>query len=115
MHTPLDRAAVERIFRIYMDGLANHDMAALRSGTCPRGRYMLLGFVLNDYYVGSWQLLPYEIPASADQLTVSARIVQQDPGTGQSAGTVTYQWIVERDADQNYWVCGWLNERAKGS
>lgn len=108
VHVPLDRASVNRVFQIYMDGLTNHDMAAFRSGTCPRLRYTLLGFVLNGYAVGRWQLLPYEIPSAADQVTVQARITQQDPGTGALAGDVTYRWIVERDADQNYWVCGWL-------
>ncbi|MBV6696652.1 serine/threonine protein kinase [Kitasatospora aureofaciens] len=108
---PLDRAAVDRVFQVYMNGLANHDMTALRSGTCPRLRSTLLGFALNGYYVARWQLQPYDIPASMDQLSVEARITQQDPDTGRLVGDVNYQWIIERDADQNYWVCGWLNQR----
>ncbi|MCM2430720.1 hypothetical protein [Streptomyces sp. RKAG337] len=30
---------------------------------------------------------------------------------GSLAGDVNHQWIVERDADQNYLVRGWLNQR----
>ncbi|MGW0366145.1 serine/threonine-protein kinase [Streptomyces sp. NPDC002990] len=109
-HTPLDRAAIDRIFGIYMNGLANHDMTALRSGTCPRLRSTLLGFALNGYYVARWELLPYEIPTGRDALSVEAKITQRDPDTGKLAGDVHYQWIIERDPNQNYWVCGWLNE-----
>lgn len=110
-HTPLDRAAIDRVFKVYMDGLAQHDMTSLRRGTCPRLRSTLLGFALNDYYVARWELLPYEIPPSRDQLSVEATITQRDPETGELAGDVNYQWIIERDANQNYFVCGWLNER----
>lgn len=110
-HTPLDRAAIDRVFEVYMNGLANHDMTSLRRGTCPRLRSTLLGFALNGYYVARWQLLPYEIPTAMDQLSVEAKVTQQDPDTGKLAGDIHYQWIIERDADQNYWVCGWLNEQ----
>lgn len=110
-HEPLDRKAINRIFKIYMDGLADQDMTALRSGTCPRYRSGLLGFALNDYYVYDWELLPYDIPEGADELSVEARITQQDINTGKPAGDVLNQWIIERDADGDYWVCGWLNEK----
>ncbi|MFF5707269.1 serine/threonine-protein kinase [Streptomyces sp. NPDC012794] len=109
-HTPLDRQAVERVFAVYMNGLADHDMTSLRRGTCPRLRSTLLGFVLNGYYVDRWELQPYEIPPGRDELSVEARITRRDPVTGKLAGDVLNQWIIERDADQQYYVCGWLNE-----
>ncbi|MFF2194430.1 serine/threonine-protein kinase [Streptomyces sp. NPDC058157] len=109
-HAPLDRQAVERVFALYMNGLANHDMTSLRRGTCPRLRSGLLGFLLNGYLVDRWELQPYEIPAGMDQLSVEAKITRRDPETGQLAGDVLNQWIIERDADQQYYVCGWLNE-----
>lgn len=110
-HTPLDRAAIDRVVTTYMNGLADQDMTALRRGTCPRLRSTLLGFALNGYYVARWELRPYEVPASMDQLSIEARITQQDPETGGLAGDIDYQWIVERDAGGDYWVCGWLNGR----
>ncbi|WP_240801495.1 serine/threonine-protein kinase [Streptomyces sp. A1136] len=109
-HTPLDRRAIERVFAVYMNGLADHDMTSLRRGTCPRLRAGLLGFALNGYFVGRWELQPYEIPPNMDQLSVEAKITRRDPETGQLAGDVLNQWIIERDSDQQYYVCGWLNE-----
>ncbi|MFF5447699.1 serine/threonine-protein kinase [Streptomyces sp. NPDC012888] len=109
-HTPLDRQAVERVFALYMNGLADHDMTSLRRGTCPRLRSGLLGFALNGYFVHRWELQPYEIPADMDELSVEAKITRRDPETGELAGDVLNQWIIERDADQQYYVCGWLNE-----
>lgn len=108
-HIPLVPAAIDRVFQVYMNGLANHDMVALRSGTCPRLRETLLGFALHGYYVARWELLPYEIPAGMDYVTVQANVTQQDPSTGNPAGDVIYSWYVERDVDQNYYVCGWLD------
>lgn len=109
-HPPLDRGAVERVFALYMNGLADHDMTSLRRGTCPRLRAGLLGFALNGYFVDRWELQPYEIPPNMDQLSVEAKITRRDPETGKLAGDVLNQWIIERDADQQYYVCGWLNE-----
>ncbi|MFG2299013.1 serine/threonine-protein kinase [Streptomyces sp. NPDC048603] len=109
-HTPLDRQAIERVFALYMNGLADHDMTSLRRGTCPRLRSGLLGFALNGYFVDRWELQPYEIPAGMDELSVEAKITRRDPETGQLAGDVLNQWIIERNADQQYYVCGWLNE-----
>ncbi|MFJ4776485.1 serine/threonine-protein kinase [Streptomyces sp. NPDC088762] len=108
--TPLDRQAIERVFALYMNGLADQDMTSLRRGTCPRLRAGLLGFALNGYFVDRWELQPYEIPANMDALSVEAKITRRDPETGQLAGDVLNQWIIERDADQQYYVCGWLNE-----
>ncbi|MFJ7154425.1 serine/threonine-protein kinase [Streptomyces sp. NPDC101118] len=108
--TPLDRQAVERVFTLYMNGLADHDMTSLRRGTCPRLRSTLLGFALNGYYVDRWELQPYEILPGMDQLSVEAKITRRDPETGELAGDVLNQWIIERTADQQYYVCGWLNE-----
>jgi hypothetical protein len=110
-HTPLEPAAIDRVFEVYMNGLANHDMVALRSGTCPRLRETLLGFELHRYYVARWELLPYETPSGMDYVTVRADITQRNPSTGRLAGDVTYSWYVERNADQNYYVCGWLDYR----
>lgn len=107
--TPLDRQAVERVFALYMNGLADHDMTSLRRGTCPRLRSTLLGFALNGYYVDRWELQHYEIPPDRDQLSVEAKITRRDPETGALAGAILNQWIIERDADQEYYVCGWLN------
>ncbi|MFD4659855.1 hypothetical protein ACFWP2_29980 [Kitasatospora sp. NPDC058444] len=108
---PLDRRAVDRAFREYLDALVSHDMTALRRATCPRLRATLLGFALNNYYVARWKVLPYSIPDATDRFSVDVLITQRDPGTGQLAGDVTYQWMAERDTDGNYWICGWLNER----
>ncbi|MGW7100051.1 serine/threonine-protein kinase [Streptomyces sp. NPDC054838] len=108
--TPLDRQAVERVFALYMNGLADHDMTSLRRGTCPRLRAGLLGFALNGYFVDRWELQPYEVPRNMDELSVEAKITRRDPETGKLAGDVLNQWIIERDADQQYYVCGWLNE-----
>ncbi|MFI5828636.1 serine/threonine-protein kinase [Streptomyces sp. NPDC051578] len=109
-HTPLDRQAIERVFALYMNGLADHDMTSLRRGTCPRLRAGLLGFALNGYFVDRWELQPYEIPPNMDQISVEAKITRRDPETGKIAGDVLNQWIIERDPDQQYYVCGWLNE-----
>ncbi|MEU8431555.1 protein kinase [Streptomyces sp. NPDC029216] len=108
-HTPLDRQAIERVFALYMNGLADHDMTSLRQGTCPRLRSTLLGFALNGYYVDRWELQHYEIPPGRDELSVEAKITRRDPETGALAGDVLNQWIIERNADQQYYVCGWLN------
>ncbi|WP_285546482.1 serine/threonine-protein kinase [Streptomyces lavendulae] len=110
-HTPLDRAAIERVFTLYMNGLANHDMTSLRQGTCPRLRSTLLGFALNGYFVDRWELQHYEIPRGRNELSVEARITRRDPETGALAGDVLNQWIIERTPDQQYYVCGWLNEQ----
>ncbi|MFC8564894.1 serine/threonine-protein kinase [Streptomyces sp. NPDC057245] len=110
-HTPLDPHAVDQVFTQYLDALVSQDMTALRQATCPRLRPTLKGFVLNDYYVARWNVLPYEIPAASDRFSVDVRITQRDPASGELAGDVTYQWVAERDADGDYWVCGWLNER----
>jgi hypothetical protein len=107
-HIPLVPAAIDRVFQVYMNGLANHDMVALSSATCPRLRSTLLGFALHGYYVDRWELLPYEIQNEMDYVTVQADITQRDPNTGQLAGEVIYSWYVERDVDQSYYVCGWL-------
>ncbi|MGV9761678.1 hypothetical protein ACWDUC_38570 [Streptomyces tricolor] len=110
-HTPLDREAVDRAFREYLDALVGHNMTDLRRATCPRLRSTLVGFALNGYYVARWEVLPYEIPASTDRFIVDVRITQRDPRSWELAGDVTYQWMAERDTDGHYWVCGWLNER----
>ncbi|MFD9724964.1 hypothetical protein, partial [Streptomyces sp. NPDC059072] len=109
-HAPLDRQGIERVFALYMNGLAQHDMTSLRRGTCPRLRASLLGFALNGYFVDRWELQPYEIPPNTDLLSVEAKITRREPETGKLAGEVLNQWIIERDADQQYYVCGWLNE-----
>ncbi|MEU9235992.1 hypothetical protein [Streptomyces subrutilus] len=85
-------------------------MTSLRRGTCPRLRASLLGFALNGYFVDRWELQPYEIPPHMDELSVEAKITRRDPDTGKPAGDVLNQWIIERVADQQYYVCGWLNE-----
>ncbi|WP_241253677.1 serine/threonine-protein kinase [Streptomyces sp. W1SF4] len=108
-HTPLDRQAIERVFTLYMNGLADHDMTSLRRGTCPRLRSTLLGFALNGYFVDRWELQHYEIPPGRNELSVEAKITRRDPETGALAGDVLNQWIIERTADQQYYVCGWLN------
>ena len=107
--TPMSAAAVNRAFTNYMNGLVNHDMTRFRAATCPRLQSTLLGFELNGYYITRWTLKPFTIPPDADQLSVDATLRQQDPSTGQDAGQVDNQWIVERDSDGQYWVCGWLN------
>ncbi|MFD3873025.1 serine/threonine-protein kinase [Streptomyces sp. NPDC058623] len=109
-HVPLDRRAVERVFALYMNGLANHDMTSLRQGTCPRLRASLLGFVLNGHFVDRWELQPYEVPPHMNELSVEARLTRRDAVTGEPAGDVLNQWIIERDSNQQYYVCGWLNE-----
>ncbi|MFF3619200.1 protein kinase [Streptomyces sp. NPDC002467] len=108
-HAPLDRQGVESVFALYMNGLARQDMTSLRRGTCPRLRASLLGFALNGYFVDRWELQPYEIPPNTDELSVEAKITRRDPETGKPAGEVLNQWIIERAADQQYYVCGWLN------
>lgn len=109
-HTALDRQAIERVFALYMNGLADHDMTSLRRGTCPRLRSGLLGFALNGYFVDRWELQPFEIPKGMNELSVEAKITRRDPDTGELAGDVLNQWIIERDANQQYYVCGWLNQ-----
>ncbi|MFD7714511.1 hypothetical protein [Streptomyces sp. NPDC059814] len=108
-YTPLDRQAVDRVFQEYFDALVSHDMAAFRRATCPQLRSTLVGFVLNNYYVARWKVLPYAIPAATDRFSVDVRITQQDPDSEELAGDVMYQWMVERDGEGNYWVCGWIN------
>lgn len=106
---PLEPAAIDRVFQVYMNGLANHDMIALKSATCPRLRDTLLGFALHGYFVARWQMLPYEIPPDVEFVTVQATVTQSDPNTGALAGDVVYSWYVERAEDRNYYVCGWLD------
>jgi hypothetical protein len=96
-----------------MNGLADHNMTQLRAACCPRLRSTLLGFALNGYYVGRWKMKPYTIPPDADQLSVEANFTQEDPDTGNSAGDIDNQWIVERDSGGRYFVCGWLNYRGQ--
>lgn len=105
---PLVPEAIDRVFQVYMNGLANHDMTALQSGTCPRLRPTLAGFALHGYYVDSWTMLPYEVPSGMEYVVVQATVMQRDPNSGGLAGEVLYSWYVERDPDQNYYVCGWL-------
>ncbi len=105
----LEPAAIDRVFQVYMNGLANHDMTALRSGTCPRLRETLLGFELHGHYVERWEMLPYSIPEGVEFVTVQARISQRNARTGRMAGDVTYSWNVEKNEDRNYYVCGWLD------
>ncbi|GAB3987734.1 hypothetical protein GCM10029978_107690 [Actinoallomurus acanthiterrae] len=112
-HTPMSADAINRVFKNYMNGLADHDMTELRTATCPRLRSTLLGFALNGYYVGRWKMKPYTIPPDADKLSVEANFTQEDPDTGNSAGDIDNQWIVERDSGGRYWVCGWLNYRGQ--
>jgi hypothetical protein len=109
--TPMSADAVDRVFKNYMNGLTYHNMTQLRAATCPRLRSGLLGFALNGYYVARWKMKPYTIPPNADQLSVEAKLTQQNPDTGRNAGDVDNQWIVERDSDGRYWVCGWLNDK----
>ncbi|MFH8890352.1 hypothetical protein [Streptomyces sp. NPDC017949] len=45
-----------------------------------------------------------------DELSVEAKITRRDTETGKIAGDVLNQWIIERDENQQYYVCGWLNE-----
>lgn len=105
---PLEPAAIDRVFQVYMNGLANHDMIALRSATCPELRHTLKGFALHGYYVARWEMLSYSVPPDVEQLTVQATVTQRDPNTGANAGDVVYSWYVQRAEDQNYYVCGWL-------
>jgi hypothetical protein len=112
-HTPMSADAINRVFKNYMDGLTNHNMTQLRAATCPRLRSGLLGFALNGYYVARWKLKPYTIRPETDQLSVEARLTQQNPDTGENAGDVDNQWIVERDSHGRYWVCGWLNDKGE--
>ncbi|WP_410657717.1 hypothetical protein [Amycolatopsis sp. lyj-112] len=105
----LEPAAIDRVFQVYMNGLANHDMMALRSGTCPRLRETLLGFELHGHYVERWEMLPYSIPPGMEYVTVQAKITQRNARTGRAAGDVTYSWNVEKNEDRNYYVCGWLD------
>ncbi|MFB9833835.1 serine/threonine-protein kinase [Actinoallomurus acaciae] len=112
-HTSMSADAINRVFKNYMDGLADHNMTQLRAATCPRLRSGLLGFALNGYYVARWKMKPYTIPEDVDQLSVEATLTQEDPSTGRTAGHVDNQWIVERDSDHRYWVCGWLNDKGE--
>lgn len=105
----LEPAAIDRVFQVYMNGLANHDMTALRSGTCPRLRETLLGFELHGHYVERWELLPYSVPSGQEFVTVQAKISQRNARNGKLAGDVVYSWYVERNEDTNYYVCGWLD------
>ncbi|WP_245191822.1 hypothetical protein [Amycolatopsis azurea] len=105
----LEPAAIDRVFQVYMNGLANHDMTALRSGTCPRLRETLLGFELHGHYVERWQMLPYSVPPGYEFVTVQATVTQRNARTGKLAGDVVYSWYVERNEDTNYYVCGWLD------
>ncbi|ANN21890.1 hypothetical protein SD37_19820 [Amycolatopsis orientalis] len=105
----LEPAAIDRVFQVYMNGLANHDMTALRSGTCPRLRETLLGFELHGHYVERWELLPYSVQSGMEYVTVQAKITQRNARTGRLAGDVVYSWNVERNEDTNYYVCGWLD------
>ncbi|WP_410598926.1 hypothetical protein [Amycolatopsis sp. lyj-90] len=107
----LEPAAIDRVFQVYMNGLANHDMTALRSGTCPRLRETLLGFELHGHYVERWQMLPYSVPPGQEFVTVQATVTQRNARTGRLAGDVVYSWNVERNEDTNYYVCGWLDYR----
>jgi hypothetical protein len=112
-HTPMSAHSINQVFKNYMDGLADHDMQQLRAATCPQLRYSLLGFLLNGYYVARWKMEPYTIPPDADELTVEADLTQQDPDTGRDAGDVANEWIVQRDSDGKYWVCGWLSYKGQ--
>ncbi|KFZ81351.1 hypothetical protein ED92_13780 [Amycolatopsis sp. MJM2582] len=105
----LEPAAIDRVFQVYMNGLANHDMTALRSGTCPRLRSTLLGFELHGHYVERWEMLPYSVPSGQEFVTVQAKVTQRNARTGRLAGDVVYSWYVERNEDTNYYVCGWLD------
>lgn len=105
----LEPEAIDRVFQVYMNGLANHDMTALRSGTCPRLRETLLGFELHGHYVERWEMLPYSVPPGMEFVTVQAKITQRNARTGRLAGDVVYSWYVERNEDTNYYVCGWLD------
>nr|WP_184906542.1 hypothetical protein [Amycolatopsis umgeniensis] len=105
----LEPAAIDRVFQVYMNGLANHDMTALRSGTCPRLRSTLLGFELHGHYVERWQMLPYSVPPGQEFVTVQATVTQRNARTGKIAGDVVYSWYVERNEDTDYYVCGWLD------
>ncbi len=105
----LEPAAIDRVFQVYMNGLANHDMTALRSGTCPRLRETLLGFELHGHYVERWEMLPYSVPSGQEFVTVQAKITQRSARNGKLAGDVVYSWYVERNEDTNYYVCGWLD------
>jgi hypothetical protein len=107
----LEPAAIDRVFQVYMNGLANHDMTALRSGTCPRLRETLLGFELNGHYVERWEMLPYSVPPGMEYVTVQAKVTQRNARTGRLAGDVVYSWYVERNEDTAYYVCGWLDGR----
>ncbi|MFE5505164.1 hypothetical protein ACFQ73_21575 [Amycolatopsis japonica] len=104
----LEPAAIDRVFQVYMNGLANHDMTALRSGTCPRLRSTLLGFELHGHYVERWEMLPYSV-SGQEFVTVQAKVTQRNARTGRLAGDVVYSWYVERNEDTNYYVCGWLD------
>ncbi|MFD5247500.1 hypothetical protein ACFWIW_23370 [Amycolatopsis sp. NPDC058340] len=105
----LEPAAIDRVFQVYLNGLANHDMTALRSGTCPRLRSTLLGFELHGHYVERWEMLPYSVPSGQEFVTVQAKVTQRNARTGKLAGDVVYSWYVERNEDTNYYVCGWLD------
>ncbi|WP_233620664.1 hypothetical protein [Amycolatopsis sp. WAC 01416] len=107
----LEPAAIDRVFQVYMNGLANHDMTALRSGTCPRLRSTLLGFELRGHYVERWQMLPYTVPSGQEFVTVQATVTQRNARTGKLAGDVVYSWYVERNEDTAYYVCGWLDHK----
>lgn len=107
----LEPAAIDRVFQVYMNGLANHDMTALRSGTCPRLRSTLLGFELHGHYVERWQMLPYTVPSGQEFVTVQATVTQRNARTGKLAGDVVYSWYVERSEDTAYYVCGWLDHK----
>lgn len=105
----LEPAAIDRVFQVYMNGLANHDMTALRSGTCPRLRSTLLGFELHGHYVERWEMLPYSVPSGQEFVTVQAKVTQRNARNGKLASDVVYSWYVERNEDTNYYVCGWLD------
>ncbi|WP_340682060.1 hypothetical protein LCL61_25500 [Amycolatopsis coloradensis] len=105
----LEPAAIDRVFQVYVNGLANHDMTALRSGTCPRLRATLLGFELHGHYVERWGMLPYSVPPGQEFVTVQAKVTQRNARSGKLAGDVVYSWYVERNEDTNYYVCGWLD------
>lgn len=102
-HEPLNGSAVNRTFEVYMNALLYHNLSALKSATCPRLRHTETGTALHHKYIHRWKGYSYQIYPDLDYVRLSAK-VYFDVG-----GTAVYDWYVERDSTDTYYVCGFLS------